>query len=485
MSDSMNDESDSSKKSKAQRIKELREETARKQAAERLEEQRKREKKLRSDAQIDKLVPEVEAVDISKLTPEQQDAVLKSRIAELEKKQALEAMIPGKSAEQILAESAAAEFEDRVITFFLDRWGMKARLSGGPVVITTVSKDSEGLQNGVRVGDVIFAVNDMEVELHREATVDIIRKGGPAKVHFKRLKGGHVPVLAGVGGDAQHAVKGDALSHSENIKLQAMLGQAKSKDTVTYSGLSNVIEDLTEAQVSTRATLVFSNCSDCTYTVSTICTKVYVQGCKNFVLHINSKVITSTIEIYKCQNVTTNFNTKCGTLQIDMCRAVNVNFSKQEYFYEESKEAGKNTCMIIWAGCHDLDVAIAKTDFRIKTSFEDMKSEYMDLVEERSQFRIRLKPTAMAELKFVQEKIIRLENGFFATMEEKTEFDLRQERNLKAMAESMGITVQPAKPKGVKCGPNEKCPQGSGKKYKKCCNRVDGMCVGKPDGADW
>ena len=33
----------------------------------------------------------------------------------------------------------------------------------------------------------------------------------------------------------------------------------------------------------------------------------------------------------------------------------------------------------------------------------------------------------------------------------------------------MGITVKPAQ-KGIKCKPNDPCPCGSGKKFKKCCS---------------
>ena len=77
----------------------------------------------------------------------------------------------------------------------------------------------------------------------------------------------------------------------------------------------------------------------------------------------------------------------------------------------------------------------------------------------------------------------RLENGFFSTTAETVSFETKQEANLKAMAKSMGITINAAKPKGIKCKPNELCPQGSGKKFKKCCNAPDGYCTGKP--GDW
>lgn len=80
-------------------------------------------------------------------------------------------------------------------------------------------------------------------------------------------------------------------------------------------------------------------------------------------------------------------------------------------------------------------------------------------------------------------QITRLDNGFFSTQAETNAFDVKQDANLKAMAKAIGVTIAPAKAKGPKCKPNEQCPMGSGKKYKKCCNRPDGVCTGKP--GDW
>jgi hypothetical protein len=41
----------------------------------------------------------------------------------------------------------------------------------------------------------------------------------------------------------------------------------------------------------------------------------------------------------------------------------------------------------------------------------------------------------------LQSQVIRLENGFTTTMREKTEFELQQEANLKAMAKEMGESL--------------------------------------------
>lgn len=59
--------------------------------------------------------------------------------------------MPGKSAEQLLGEAAVAEFIDYSATFTEARWGMRARLTGGPVIITCVTPGSEGANNGVQV----------------------------------------------------------------------------------------------------------------------------------------------------------------------------------------------------------------------------------------------------------------------------------------------------------------------------------------------
>ncbi len=87
------------------------------------------------------------------------------------------------------------------------------------------------------------------------------------------------------------------------------------------------------------------------YTLETMCTKIFVQGCTNFRLEINSKVLTATVEVYKCEGVNLFFKSKCGTLQIDMCKDVHVVFEEQCHFFEEADpdhDEKKNTNMIVW-----------------------------------------------------------------------------------------------------------------------------------------
>lgn len=81
------------------------------------------------------------------------------------------------------------------------------------------------------------------------------------------------------------------------------------------------------------------------------------------------KVLTSTVETYKCQGLNLNFSTKCGTLQVDLCDNVNIVFEKAEHFFETAGSAtkDKNTSMIVWAGCDDLNVKVAETSATFKT----------------------------------------------------------------------------------------------------------------------
>lgn len=248
-------------KNRKQRMKEMREAKARDIAKERLEDQLRRERKLRPAA-AGELEEEPGTAEPIKLTEEQERAMVESRLKELQAKAALEGAVPGRTAEELMGEASLAEFEDIHAVFKEERWGMRARLSGGPVVITSVAQGSEGARQGALVGDVIFEINGINVEEDRDSAVALIRKGGQATVLLKRLKG-HAPVMAGIQGDARSTVKGDAMSHSENIKLQAMLGQAKSKDTVTYSSHKGVTETIAADAFEASSTLVFGNCHVC------------------------------------------------------------------------------------------------------------------------------------------------------------------------------------------------------------------------------
>jgi hypothetical protein len=60
------------------------------------------------------------------------------------------------------------------------------------------------------------------------------------------------------------------------------------------------------------------------------------------------------------------------------------------------------------AGCHNLNVKVTETGHTFQTTFDALKQEYKDLVEERSQFRLKLARHISGELRFVQERVRRV-----------------------------------------------------------------------------
>lgn len=275
-------------------------------------------------------------------------------------------------------------------------------------------------------------------------------ENGQIKTTVLGDKGDLKPIPVGTGA-AQHVAEGD-MDHKEFLKLQSMLGGAKAKDSHTVVGMRGVTGVLDEG-VDSRATIIFANCVDCNYTVNALCTKIFVQGCQNCTFTFNGKIVTHMVEIYKAQALRCFFNIKTGTLQLDMSRDLHLEFAKREHFHD-----------IIWAGCHAMRVAFTDTAESMLTGFHEMSEEYADLVEERSQFKLHY-----FQGKIINEKVIRLENGFPTTKREKDAFDAKQELAMKALAQQWGITIPRKKRDEPKVGRNDSCPCGSGRKYKKCC----------------
>lgn len=122
-----------------------------------------------------------------------------------------------------------------------------------------------------------------------------------------------------------------------------------------------------------RATLVFQGCKDCDYTLSEICTKVFIQDCENLTLKINGTVMTATVEAYKSKNIKVFVNKKIQTMQLDLCEDVHVTYASKDVFN-----------FVVWAGSR-LTVAVGEDTH--STSFDEMAQKDKTLVFERSQFK--------------------------------------------------------------------------------------------------
>ncbi|KNC73185.1 hypothetical protein SARC_14256 [Sphaeroforma arctica JP610] len=194
---------------------------------------------------------------------------------------------------------------------------------------------------------------------------------------------------------------GEQMSASEISWVQSMIGAANPQNMKVFFGTSN--QNITFNDGHIRITIVFQGCSDCEFTINSPSAKVFMQGCKNITVHMNDRIVTSTVEAYKCDNLSLYYHTRVETTQIDVCNDVKCAFDTVD-----------GLGFIIWAGCQRLQVSIAdKPELDTLTGFDIAKPHYEDIVFERTQFKLHYLWEALRT-----EKIIRLANGFPTTKRE-------------------------------------------------------------------
>ncbi|KAH3758891.1 hypothetical protein Pelo_9302 [Pelomyxa schiedti] len=253
-------------------------------------------------------------------------------------------------------------------------------------------------------------------------------------------------------GTGKANITGDApVAAKDQARLQAMIGSGRGSNIHTVSMKTGVNATLTSTEVPEGAAICFIDCTDCQYRIEAPCVKIFLQGCTGLQLHIVGKVITSTMEIFHCEGVKAVMSGQVHTVQADMNRDLDLAFPDKETFR-----------MIVWAGCYNFKIQVG--EFELLTGFDIMKSQYKNLREDISQFKI-----SMVHDKLMSERVVRLDNGFPTTKREADEFDRRQEENIQRRAKEMGITIKRKAPTGPKVGRNDPCPCGSGRKYKACC----------------
>jgi len=109
-----------------------------------------------------------------------------------------------------------------------------------------------------------------------------------------------------------------------------------------------------------------------------------------------------------------------------------------------------------------------RKDLDFKTGFKAMKQAHPDSVFETDQFIIRL-----LEGQVLQERCVRLKNGYLSTEREAIDWDKRnitkRDAYMQSFLKEAGIHLKKAPGSENEPKPNEKCPCGSGKKFKRCC----------------
>jgi len=86
----------------------------------------------------------------------------------------------------------------------------------------------------------------------------------------------------------------------------------------------------------------------------------------------------------------------------------------------------------------------------------------------------------------LQERCVRLKNGYLSTEREAVDWERRNEKKkdeyMQNFLKEAGIHLKKAPGSDNQPKPNEKCPCGSGKKFKRCCEgkkKVTGLAGGK------
>ena len=108
------------------------------------------------------------------------------------------------------------------------------------------------------------------------------------------------------------------LSADEYKRMQGMLGGSTAKGTKVLAKLNGTTEKLEKDSFDANQTLVVMGCNDCVVEVDTTCVKVFLQMCNNVRLHLRGKVITHTLEAYKCNDRAVHIETKIWTAQMDL-----------------------------------------------------------------------------------------------------------------------------------------------------------------------
>mmetsp|Transcript_21991 Transcript_21991/g.43703 ORF Transcript_21991/g.43703 Transcript_21991/m.43703 type:complete len:318 (+) Transcript_21991:30-983(+) len=268
----------------------------------------------------------------------------------------------------------------------------------------------------------------------------------------------------------------------EQARIAAQIANSKEGNTQIVANETNqtkVLERVGEQAAGEALdlkkipTVYFNKIQGGSYTIDHRTSKIFIEGVKDTTVIVNGKILTCTIEAWKCENLTLILNTKVKTLQLDISKTIKANFKTVDDF---------QCC--VWQAVDEIDIAFDdKEEFKLSTGFEDVKKKYPDSSFEIDQFIIRILPELGKGL--ISERCVRLKNGFLSTDREAEDWEKRntlaRDRFMENFLKEGGIHLNKSDG-GKKIGPNEPCHCGSKKKFKKCCfgkKQVSGLAEGE------
>jgi len=250
----------------------------------------------------------------------------------------------------------------------------------------------------------------------------------------------------------------------EQARLQAMFGNLKNQHAhfwLDEDGKDSRLEQ--DLQEDTRdlkkvPSLYIKNCKNGNYVINRRVTKVLIERCENVTVTLNENILTNTMEIWNCKNFNLKLNHEVRTLQLDMLSNIRIDFGKLV-------QMGA----IIWNQMEDSTITYRdRKDLDFKTGFKEMKKLHPDSVFDTDQFIIRF-----IEGEILQERCVRLKNGYLSTEREAIDWDKRNIKKrddyMQSFLKEAGIHLKKAPGQDDQQSRNEKCKCGSGKKFKRCC----------------
>lgn len=241
------------------------------------------------------------------------------------------------------------------------------------------------------------------------------------------------------------------LSMFDELSNQASIKVLDAKHEIRVFAEEKKITDLKKVPV-----VHFKNCVGGHYTIATRSVKIFVENCSDCIFDIKAGVLTRTVELWHGGNITLNIGTTIRTLQLDMVQNISVNFAQLSQFKS-----------MIWNQLEGCSINFADSkQHHFDTGFRHMLKTFPDSDYKVDQFIVRLVQDAMRG-----ERCVRLRNGHLSTDREAIDWDRRNMRSrdiyMDKFMKNAGIHLKPEKKKRIRN--NDKCPCGTGLRYKKCC----------------
>eukprot|EP00048_Salpingoeca_helianthica_P002532 m.58092 g.58092 ORF g.58092 m.58092 type:complete len:230 (-) comp12159_c0_seq1:1622-2311(-) len=187
-------------------------------------------------------------------------------------------------------------------------------------------------------------------------------------------------------------------------KMDFFLRRDRAALNFSDTGITRHVQDA----VAPSSTLMFTNCSDCTYIFETTVAKISIQNCTKCTFILNGKVLSGVVECISSRGIELCFSIACNTAQVDDSDDVS-------FVFTDLAMLGS----VYWVNCNRISVVMKEGEARTWSSLP---------TDQRVQRRISVVDGAVTS-----EDVVRVGVGFPTTARENTAFEEQQARNSQRM----------------------------------------------------